>query len=44
MMGDTPLLLSGMLGWRHAFGDRTAESIHAFDTDNAVKTQLKVKF
>ena len=34
-MGDAPLLLSGMLGWRHAFGDRTAESIHAFDTGNA---------
>ncbi|MGU3401511.1 autotransporter domain-containing protein [Brucellaceae bacterium D45D] len=34
-IGNEKLMLSGMLGWRHAFGDRTARSVHAFETGNA---------
>lgn len=34
-LGTIDATLRGMVGWRHAFGDVTPESIHAFSTGNA---------
>lgn len=34
-LGGTPIGLQGMVGWRHAFGDATPTSEHAFATGDA---------
>src|SRR3546814_12194122 len=35
MLGTVSAALRGMLGWRHAFGETTPESAHAFSAGDA---------